>query len=108
MMIFFIYKRLENGDNSPEWNISGSLVESIEIDEEDTMCSQEAITIYVPHLYLYFNYSDEIPASLVNAMDTCRKLNRYGMNLTQIETKEQFKIWHQNGNKNKVTVTNLA
>ena len=106
-MNLFHFERLKESSRSSEWNISGSLVQASEIDEEETLCSpqNEAISIFVAHRFLYFNFTDEYEDSLVNAMDTCRKISRSGHNLTEITTKEQFKIWHQQGNNNQVSIS---
>ena len=88
-----------------EWNISGSLVELTEIDEEESLCSphNQALNIFVAHRFRHFNYTHkEGAASLVNAMDTCTKISREGNNLTEITSTEQFMIWHNSGNNNEV------
>ena len=88
-----------------EWNVSGSLVETTEVDEEETLCTphDQVINIFVAHRFTDFNYTEERGTlSLVNAMDTCTKLGRAGAKLTEITSKEQFMIWHKQGNSNKV------
>ena len=87
-----------------EWNVSGSLVETTEVDEEETLCTphDQVINIFVAHRFKDFNYTEGYASSLVNAMDTCTKLGRAGAKLTEIASIEQFKIWHKQGNNNKV------
>ena len=93
MFIFNLFQRMEKR-NSTEWKISGSLVDSTEIDEEETLCSSQnqALNIFVASRFEKFT----------DANDTCNKISRSGTNLTEIKSMEQFRLWHKAGNNNKV------
>ena len=100
----YFFQRPDMNSTWTEWNVSGSLVQQTEVDEKETLCTPEnqIINIFVSQKFRYFNYTEGVTMSLLNAMDTCTKLGRAGANLTEITSKEQFKIWHKQGNNNKV------
>ena len=81
-----------NNISSTQWNISGTLVDSIEIEEEETMCSPQNNEI---NIFVAKQFGSD-------AFDTCDKLSRTGTELTEFKSKEQFQLWHEAGNNNKV------
>ena len=79
---------------STQWIISGNLITSIEINEEETLCSSknQGLSIGVANPFKKFE----------NAMDTCEKISRNGARMTEIETKEEFRHVHKDIKQNKV------
>ena len=79
---------------STQWNIYGNLIKSIEINEEETLCSSknQGLSIGVANPFKNFE----------NAMDTCEKISRNGARLTEIITKNEFRHLHNDLQQNKV------
>ena len=81
--------------SSPLWNISGTLVQSIEIEEEETQCSSEnqEISLYVAKRFMVWQ----------DAMDICDKIDRKGTKLTEFAENEIiYQRWHKEGKLNQV------
>ena len=80
--------------NSTQWNIYGNLIKSIEINEEETLCTSknQGLSIGVANPFKKFK----------KAMDTCEKISRNGARMTEIETKEEFQHLHTDLQQKKV------
>ena len=80
--------------NATTWIIDGRLIQSIEINEEETLCSpkKQGLTIGIANRFKNFK----------DAMNTCEKISRVGAKMTEIQTKDQFQLFHKDIEKKEV------
>ena len=74
--------------------MTGNFIQRVAVEEKDLECSLEndELNIFVANKFREYK----------KAMETCDKISREGTNLTEIRDKEQYRMWHQQGNANKV------
>ena len=77
-------------NSSTEWTLLDNNIEKVKVEVEDTECND--IDLFVADKFMLWE----------DAMDTCMKLSRTGMDMSDVTSLEQFKQWHHTGNMNKV------
>jgi hypothetical protein len=79
-------------NSTTEWTLRDKNIKKVKVEVEDTECND--IDLFVAQKF----------TSWEDAMDTCMKLSRTGVDMSDITSLEQFKHWHNTGNMNKVEI----
>ena len=79
------------------WIVSETHIDKVDVTVDETLCTpqNQIADLYIAHQFRKWK----------DAMETCQKISRSGINLTDINNIEEFSIWHRKGRQNKVVTT---